>query len=387
MNKRKKLAALLSAMTLLAVALAVPAYAVDISGDDGTGPVGWHKPEKVRSDFGPLFSTDGPMTVTLGDEIEWSAGVDLYDDGDPEKIELRVDPAFDMTDVIATVFDENQRPVAMISPRIEDNAAVFTKGQYANGETLNIQYTVSVVRTLTVGPVGMSNELLLHYGAGSRPVTVSGEPVYATALTVKAVDTALPTREQVTSSTGKTVDTVPGMYQGQFVQNPQFVLYADEGCTRPVDFIPSFRRYDVCPSETPGYTRVLECPGAEITVVGLPAGTYWLQSIMPPEGKYGAPADPVEIQVGTGTDMTGPTGFMKLEATADGTDLVLDYAGLRVMGIMDSPKFRAAVGVSAVVIIAAVVIILRKLARMAAVRRAGSVAPDIDTENTTERTE
>ena len=111
MNKRKKLAALLSAMALLAIILAVPAYAVDISGDDGTGPVRWHKPEKVRSDFGPLFSTDGPMTVTLGDEVEWSAGVDLYDDGDPEKIELRVDPAFDMTDVIATVFDENQRPV------------------------------------------------------------------------------------------------------------------------------------------------------------------------------------------------------------------------------------------------------------------------------------
>ena len=49
MNKRKKLAALLSAMALLAIILAVPAYAVDISGDDGTGPVRWHKPEIGRA--------------------------------------------------------------------------------------------------------------------------------------------------------------------------------------------------------------------------------------------------------------------------------------------------------------------------------------------------
>lgn len=318
--------------TLLAAT--TPAFAVDIRDNKPSDDPNKHEILRIESDFGP--QTEKPFMVTLGDEIEYAARIQINQDDKPDIMDVDVNSCFEILELKINFLGEDYTVLdrLMIPEGAPNNQTIKLAGKLDNVYYLSVKYTVRAVATLSMGKNGMTNKITLKHDGDVKGTVYESTPVYTTALVINTIDTKIPEQTQVTSTTGNTVNTTPGMHAGQFIANAQFVLYADEACTRPVSFIESFRRYDVAPINNGNITTVIIAPDAPLSIIGLPQGVYYLQSIMPPDGQYGAPSDPIAVDVRLKGLSDLPytetvSDYATAKLTSIGAEVTIDYAGLR----------------------------------------------------------
>lgn len=328
----RRAAALAAVILAMLTLVAAPAGAVDISDLDAN-PGAAHVATGVESGAGFAPQQSAPFTVALGDELRYTATTRLSDDTVrsvglvlAEPFELR---SLEVTYLAAngevlgrTLHDATDRKKISLAPEKTDVAP----------DRVDLDYVVRVVSTLSTGRNGMKNRMTVSYETAGE-VVVESEPVYTNTLQLKVVDTSLPKSDPPKSSSGHAylaVDTYPG----QYLTGAKYILYKDETCEEPVFAMPSFRRYDVCPEGEYGATAVIETVGGPVDIVGLPSGTYWLQSIMPPDGPYGAPSKTVPVTCAMEEQDPGQTApetpeFAVVKYGSSGTKLALDYAGMK----------------------------------------------------------
>ena len=339
-----RLLAMTFALLVLLAVLAQPAAAVNVSDLD-PNPGAIHEPVSVRSDFGPqseeLGATGRPFSVTLGDEITYQARIPVESRKSvpPRALVLSLDTAFELAWMEGSYLNDGSEVLGKFS--FPESASLRNEldlsGMPDGTSVINVRYEVRAVKTLTTGSSGMVNDLGFRYDDDVIQM-IQSTPVHTTALCVKFVDSKLPEQEPPKTASGNAPAYVPRSYYGQYVRKAQWVLYADQDCSRPVYMMPGFRRYDVCPDGTYGQTAIIEADEGPIQIVGLPEGTYYIKSIMPPEGNYGAPSAVIPVQMRLDGLVRDEPGRDKLPEKLDfvtevadrtGTELVIDYAAMR----------------------------------------------------------
>lgn len=328
----RRAAALAAAMLMALTFITVSAGAVDISDFD-PNPGAAHVATSVESGAGFAPQRSAPFTVALGDELRYTATTQLSDDA-VKSVGLTLASPFELKILKITYLAANGEVLGRTLHDATDRKKISLAPEKTDvaPDRVDMDYVVRVVSTLSTGRSGMKNRLTVSYETAGE-VVVESAPVYTNTLQLKIVDTSLPKSDPPKSSTGHaylTVDTYPG----QYLTGAKYILYKDEACEDPVFAVPSFRRYDVCPEDEYGATAVIETTGGPVDIVGLPSGTYWLQSIMPPDGSYGAPAKAVPVtcameEQDPGQTAPEPPGFAIVKYGSSGTKLALDYAEMK----------------------------------------------------------
>ena len=246
-------------------------------------------------------TTSGEFTVSPGDNIQYSASLEL-----PGAAALiSIHPHSSMNFVSGgTLYVMNDKEEVIYT---QNMGYTSTDGYFYDlsdmpdgGGTGFFTYVVSAGDTLSTGLVGMSGQVIVSDTDGNILTTSESPAVYSLSATIQTVDTKRDEEKTVTKSQGIIT------YNGQYVEGATFVLYRDKELKNPVSFKEDFRSYTVCPDGTENSTQAMEADiSGTLNIKGLRAGAYYLVEEEAPVDYYNVTTSPIVISLDLERDASG----------------------------------------------------------------------------------
>lgn len=254
-----------------------------------------------------------PFSISPNDDITFKITADFnYDMNKPDEIDIRLDTSFLFVKTNeAVVYDVNgnQLEWAGVERTSKENDLVklYLAPMPETAASICLTYTCTVDEIVSIGPAGMSNKanIITHTNGVQRDenisssIEVESRSAYSWFMELWTIDSSKK-RQVITTSTGSTnygTGSGPDMHPGQSVEGASFKIYTDENLINNLSFAESFRRYVVCSDANAKHVDEIHLDNAgRADIIGLRAGTYWVQETKPANEYNKAVSEPIKVE-------------------------------------------------------------------------------------------